>query len=74
MCKVAASISKLTTSECHSLVLLGTGPCREPVPFKHSLKLMSLGLAELSNGRVALTPSGNRAVRMVPTRRTSMRH
>lgn len=68
MCKVAACVSKLTTPECKSLLLVGTGPTREPVPFKHSLKLIDLGLVEVNCGRVALTPAGNRALRMVTDR------
>ena len=66
MCKVSAAITKLSKSECQSLARIGTGPTRGPVPFKHSLKLMSVGLAELNGGRMTLTPAGNRAVSMLP--------
>ena len=63
MCKVTDTVHKLTMSERGSLSYIGSGPVRDRVPTHHATKLFQLGLAEVSCGRVELTPMGRRAVR-----------
>ncbi len=50
--------SKLTAGEKSALEELDHGPMGHSIPFKHEIRLMGLGLAELSLGRLDLTLAG----------------
>lgn len=65
MCKVTVAVTQLSPAERKSVLQIGTGSGTGPVPFKHSLQLISLGLAELSCGRPELTLAGKKAVRIL---------
>lgn len=49
---------KLSPAEKASLKLLSQGPNRPSIPFPHAERLITLGLAELSLGRLDLTIPG----------------
>lgn len=68
MCKVSDAVGKLRQSEVQSLAYIGTGPIRDRVPNHHASKLIELGLAEVSCGRLEHTPMGRRAVLRVDQR------
>lgn len=68
MCKVSDAVGKLRQSEVESLAYIGTGPIRDRVPTSHAAKLIKLGLAEVSCGRLEQTPLGRRAARRVDLR------
>ncbi len=55
-------VSKLTPGEKSSLEELDHGPMGHPIPFKHEERLMGLGLAELSLGRLDLTLAGKQVL------------
>lgn len=48
----------LTQDEMSSLEELDHGPMRPSIPFGHAERLITLGLAELSAGRLDLTIAG----------------
>ena len=48
----------LTPDEKSSLEELNHGPMRPSIPFRHAECLITLGLAELSSGRLDLTIAG----------------
>ena len=56
--RVAQLTDRLTPDEKSSLEELDHGPMRHSIPFKHEQRLMRLGLAELSSGRLDLTLAG----------------
>ncbi len=56
--KVKELVGKLTPGEKSSLEELDHGPTRHSIPFRHEERLMGLGLAELSFGRLDLTLAG----------------
>ena len=56
--RVKELVDKLTPGEKSSLEELDHGPMRHPIPFNHEERLMGLGLAELSFGRLDLTRAG----------------
>ncbi len=56
--RVKELVSRLTPGEKASLEELDHGPMRHSIPFKHEERLMGLGLAELSFGRLDLTLAG----------------
>jgi hypothetical protein len=68
MCEISDALRKLNLSECESLSYVGTGPVRDRLPTTHATKLLKLGLAELSCGRIELTPMGRRAILKLPQR------
>ena len=49
---------RLTPGEKSSLKQVGGGPNRPSIPFQHAERLITLGLAELSLGRLDLTIPG----------------
>ncbi len=49
---------RLTLDEKSSLEELDHGPMRPSIPFPHAERLITLGLAELSSGRLDLTIAG----------------
>lgn len=53
---------RLTPDEKSSLETLDRGPLRQRIPFPHAERLLSLGLAELSFGRLDLTSAGRHAL------------
>jgi hypothetical protein len=53
---------RLTPDEKSSLETLDRGPLRQPIPFPHAERLLALGLAELSFGRLDLTSAGRHAL------------
>ena len=55
-------VNKLTAGEKSSLEELDHGPMRHSIPFDHEERLMGLGLAELSLGRLDLTLAGKYAL------------
>ena len=56
--RVTELVDKLTPGEKTSLEVLDHGPMRHSIPFNHEERLMGLGLAELSFGRLDLTMAG----------------
>lgn len=56
--RVKEFADRLTPDERHSLEELDHGPVRPSIPFNHAQRLMGLGLAELSLGRLDLTMAG----------------
>lgn len=60
--KVVELANMLTVDEKSSLEELGHGPIRPSIPFQHAERLMTLGLAELSVGRLDLTSAGKQAL------------
>lgn len=56
--RVSELTGRLTPDERHSLEELDQGPIRAQIPFQHAERLISLGLAELSLGRLDLTIAG----------------
>jgi hypothetical protein len=50
--------NRLTPDERLSLAELDHGPMRPSIPFDHAERLIGLGLAELSFGRLDLTIAG----------------
>jgi hypothetical protein len=56
--RVKELVNRLTPGEKSSLEELDHGPMRHSIPFNHEERLMGLGLAELSLGRLDLTLAG----------------
>ncbi len=56
--RVAQLTDRLTPGEKSSLEELDHGPMRPSIPFQDADRLITLGLAELSSGRLALTIAG----------------
>ncbi len=56
--RVKELVDRLTPDEKSSLEELDHGPMRHSIPFNHEERLMGLGLAELSFGRLDLTLAG----------------
>ncbi len=56
--RVKEFTDRLTADEKSSLEELDHGPMRHGIPFSHEERLMGLGLAELSSGRLDLTLAG----------------
>ncbi len=53
---------RLTLDEKSSLEELNHGPMRPSIPFQHAERLITLGLAELSLGRLDLTIAGKQTL------------
>ncbi len=51
-------VDRLTPDEKSALEELDHGPMRHSIPFDHEERLMGMGLAELSSGRLDLTLAG----------------
>ncbi len=56
--RIAQLTDRLTPDEKSSLEELNHGPMRPSIPFLHAERLIKLGLAELSSGRLDLTIAG----------------
>ncbi len=56
--RVTQLSDRLTVDEKSSLEELDHGPMRPSIPFHDAERLITLGLAELSSGRLELTISG----------------
>lgn len=56
--RVRELADRLTPDEKGSLEELSHGPLRPSIPFDHAERLLGLGLAELSSGRLDLTIAG----------------
>ncbi len=56
--RIAQLTDRLTPDEKSSLEELNHGPMRPSIPFRHAECLITLGLAELSSGRLDLTIAG----------------
>ena len=56
--RIAQLTDRLTPDEKSSLEELNHGPMRPSIPFLHAERLITLGLAELSSGRLDLTIAG----------------
>jgi len=56
--RVKEFTDRLTTDEKSSLEELDQGPIRGRIPFQHAERLIGLGLAELTLGRLDLTLAG----------------
>ena len=56
--RVKELANRLTPDEKSSLEELDHGPMRSRIPFQHAERLIGLGLAELSLGRLDLTIAG----------------
>ena len=64
-CRIDGLGDKLTADEISSLEELDHGPMRPSIPFQHAERLMTLGLAELSCGRLDLTFAGKQSLAMM---------
>jgi hypothetical protein len=60
--RIVELTERLTAAEKSSLEELGHGPMRASIPFQHAERLMALGLAELSFGRLDLTSAGKQSL------------
>jgi len=60
--RVKGLAERLTPDEKTSLEELDHGPMRERIPFPVAERLLALGLAELSLGRLDLTSAGRHAL------------
>ncbi len=60
--RVRELADRLTPDERTSLAELDDGPLRERIPFSHAERLLALGLAELTFGRLDLTSAGRHAL------------
>ena len=56
--RVSELTGRLSVDERHSLEELDQGLTRAQIPFSHAERLINLGLAELSLGRLDLTIAG----------------
>jgi hypothetical protein len=56
---------RLTPGEKSSLKQVGRGPNRPSIPFQHAERLIILGLAELSLGRLDLTIPGRQMLGVI---------
>ena len=60
--RVRELAERLTPDEKSSLEELSHGPRRPSIPFEHAERLLGLGLAELSSGRLDLTIAGKQTL------------
>jgi hypothetical protein len=60
--RVKELAERLTPDEKSSLEELDHGPWSERIPFSHAERLLTLGLAELTFGRLDLTSAGRHAL------------
>ena len=60
--RIVELTDRLTQDEKSSLEELDHGPMRPSIPFQHAERLMTLGLAELSFGRLDLTSAGKQSL------------
>ena len=60
--RVVELAARLTPDEKSSLEELDHGPMRPSIPFQHAERLITLGLAELSLGRLDLTIAGKQTL------------
>ena len=60
--RIAQLTDRLTPDEKSSLEELNHGPMRPSIPFLHAERLITLGLAELSSGRLDLTVAGKQSL------------
>ena len=60
--RVVELAARLTPGEKSSLEELDHGPMRPSIPFQHAERLITLGLAELSLGRLDLTIAGKQTL------------
>jgi hypothetical protein len=60
--RVRELAARLTPDEKSSLEELSHGPARPSIPFDHAERLLGLGLAELSSGRLDLTIAGRQTL------------
>ena len=63
--RIVELTDRLTQDEKSSLEELDHGPMRPSIPFQHAERLMTLGLAELSFGRLDLTSAGKQSLASV---------
>ena len=63
--RVSELTDRLTPDEKSSLEELDHGPMRAQIPMSHAERLLTLGLAELSFGRLDLTIAGRQLLAMV---------
>ena len=60
--RVLELTDRLSPDEKSSLEKLDHGPMRPSIPFNHAERLITLGLAELSLGRLDLTIAGKQSL------------
>ena len=60
--RIVELTDRLTADEKSSLEELDHGPMRPSIPFRHAERLMTLGFAELSFGRLDLTIAGKQSL------------
>ncbi len=60
--RVAQLTDRLTPDEKSSLEELDHGSMRASIPFQHAERLITLGLVELSSGRLDLTIAGKQSL------------
>ena len=60
--RIVELTDRLTADEKSSLEELDHGPMRPSIPFQHAERLMTLGFAELSFGRLDLTVAGKQSL------------
>jgi len=63
--RVSELTDRLTPDEKSSLEELDHGPMRDQIPMSHAERLLTLGLAELSFGRLDLTIAGRQLLAVV---------
>jgi hypothetical protein len=63
--RIVELTDRLTMDEKSSLEELDRGPMRPSIPFRHAKRLMTLGFAELSFGRLDLTIAGRQSLATV---------
>ena len=60
--RIVELTDRLTADEKSSLEELDRGPIRPSIPFQHAERLLTLGFAELSFGRLDLTIAGKQSL------------
>jgi hypothetical protein len=60
--RIVELTDRLTADEKSSLEELDQGPLRQRIPFPHAERLLTLGFAELSFGRLDLTIAGKQSL------------
>ena len=63
--RIVELTDRLTRDEKSSLEELDRGTMRPSIPFQHAMRLMTLGFAELSFGRLDLTIAGKQSLATV---------
>lgn len=65
MSKASILVKRLSAAERRSLKQIDAGPLRRHIPFRHTEKLIGLGLVELILGEPGLTIGGRRALGLI---------